>query len=346
MLNYNSPQLFKPLNSNNYNKVIIAAIILAISVILLGAYTRLTNAGLGCPDWPGCYGQIFVPHDVGSNNFGATWEFNATKAWTEMAHRYLAGSLGLLILFISFITIKNNHNKQLNFRTKALPFLLLATLFFQAALGMWTVTLKLLPTVVMGHLIGGLCTLSLLIIILLNNFKFNNKVKISCATKKICAFTLAMIVIQIILGGWTSSNYAALPCLDFPSCDGFYFPEPGTLNAMNPFLSIGPNYEGGLFTHSMRITIQLFHRWGALITSILVLASIANIKKYNYSYYNKFTNFLLALLTLQISLGIMNIKWALPVYIAVMHNGIAAVLLISFIILNYKIRVESREACI
>lgn len=328
-------------NSEKQNfliKIISLSIVLAITVILLGAYTRLTDAGLGCPDWPGCYGEIIVPKSIGANNYGATWEFNSKKAWTEMAHRYLAGSLGLLIIAISTIIIyTKKRTNQLNIRSIALPLILLSALFFQAALGMWTVTLKLLPTVVMGHLIGGLVTLSLLVLLLLQQFTFRTDTSFNNSTKLICFLALLMVFIQIILGGWTSSNYAALPCLDFPTCNNQLLPSANTLSAMNPFVSVGPNYEGGILNNAMRVTIQLFHRWGALITIILVISSCIKIRQYEITYYKKLSVFLCLVIITQVSLGIINVKWALPLLVAVLHNGIAAMLLVSMILLNYKL---------
>lgn len=327
-------------NNNFLINIISFAVCLAFFVILLGAYTRLTDAGLGCPDWPGCYGKIVVPKNIDSNNYGATWEFNSTKAWTEMVHRYLASTLGFLILIISFSTIRKNlKDKKLS--NLILPIILLATVIFQGLLGMWTVTLKLLPTVVMGHLIGGLTTLSLLILLLLKNFNLKNNIKFAPTTKTVCSLALVMVFIQIILGGWTSSNYAAIPCLDFPSCNGQYLPADGTLSAMNPFVSIGPNYEGGILSNAMRVTIQLFHRWGALLTTLLLSAVILNIRQYRDSYYLKYSVYLASLLCLQITLGVINVKWALPLSIAVMHNGIACLLLISMLVLNYKVNYKS-----
>lgn len=339
MVDYNNPKA-KDYNINILKKLLPMAVLLALAVILLGAYTRLTDAGLGCPDWPGCYGKLVVPKNIGVDNYGATWEFNSRKAWTEMAHRYLAGSLGLIILAISSVLIYSNQKAKKHLCSNILPILLLFTLFFQAALGMWTVTLKLLPTVVMGHLIGGLTTLSLLTVLMLNNFKFTNDIEFSKNTKIICGAALSMVFIQIILGGWTSSNYSALPCLDFPACNGQLLPAENTLQAMNPFVAIGPNYEGGVLNNAMRVTIQLFHRWGALLTTLLILLTIFDLRKYNLEYYNNFTKVLITLIMTQVTLGIINVKWALPLVVAVMHNGIAALLLMSLIVLNYKIRVR------
>ncbi|MBP9722886.1 MAG: COX15/CtaA family protein, partial [Gammaproteobacteria bacterium] len=213
MVNYNNPHINFSRNNQTtkaVTKVLVLAIILAFIVIILGAYTRLTNAGLGCPDWPGCYGQMIVKNNLD------------TKAWTEMIHRYLAGSLGLIILITSlFILFKNPSKKILS---KVLVFLLLSTVIFQVLLGMWTVTYKLMPTVVMGHLLGGFCTISLLLLLLLNNLSFRNQIKFNNVTKFIAFLSLLAVCGQIILGGWTSANYAAIPCLDFPACNGQYFP--------------------------------------------------------------------------------------------------------------------------
>jgi cytochrome c oxidase assembly protein subunit 15 len=329
-------------SSKFIQKLLTFAILLTFCVILLGAFTRLTDAGLGCPDWPGCYGQLTVPQAIGSNNYGASWEFNSTKAWTEMIHRYLAGSLGILIVIISSTAIITNiRNNKSSFKANALPILLVVVLIAQAVLGMLTVTLKLLPTIVMGHLIMGLVTLCLLVVILLNSFNFKKTIKFNKNIKILAGITFIVLFIQIMLGGWTSSNYAALPCLDFPSCNGQYLPSAGTLNAMNPMVSIGPNYEGGLLSYQMRVTIQLFHRWGALITTLMILLTSIKIRKYQSSYYKKFSVFLITMLLLQITIGIINVKWALPLITAVLHNGIAALLLVALLVLNYKITFEN-----
>lgn len=330
MLDYN--YLTPPKHHQNITvttKMIAVAIVLAFLVIVLGAYTRLTNAGLGCPDWPGCYGKMIV-----SNSIIIAENGHATKAWTEMIHRYIAGSLGILVITIVSIIL---FNKYKNRKYLVLPILLLLTIIFQALLGMWTVTLKLLPTVVMGHLIGGFITITLLVLLLLEQFKFNTAAKFSHSLKNTSFITLLIVFIQIILGGWTSSNYAALPCLDFPTCNGQWLPSLDTLDALNPFLTAGVNYEGGILNNAQRVTIQLFHRWGALVSSIFIIITALSLRKYDIKYYNKFSTWMIALLIIQVTLGIVNVKFALPLITAVMHNAVACLLLITLVTLNYKI---------
>ena len=343
MIDYNNPTLNRANNPHSklLIKTLLFAIALAFIVIILGAYTRLTNAGLGCPDWPGCYGQMIV----GQNN---AVDFNSTKAWTEMIHRYLAGTLALTVIFTVLVTFYNN---LFVLKTKKvcaylLPILLLGTIIFQALLGMWTVTLKLLPPVVMGHLLGGFVTICLLVLLLLSNLQFDNKTRFKPSLKALCLIALLGVFTQIILGGWTSANYAAVPCIDFPTCNGQILPEQGTLKAMNPFFAIGPkyaNYEGGVLTNTLRVTIQLFHRWGAFILAIILITTACRLSKVDNNYYKKFANWLLFLLILQLTLGFINVKWALPLFNAVMHNVVACFLLMSLVVLNYKINLTPKQ---
>lgn len=313
----------------NLRKVLISvSILLAITVIALGSYTRLTNAGLGCPDWPGCYGHATVSQihtDTISN-----LNIDTTKAWTEMVHRYFAGSLALLVFSISFI----NLYKRKNIKTSIL---LISTIIFQALLGMWTVTWKLLPTVVMGHLLGGFLTLSLLWFLLLESSNIKPEHNIPKSLKNFSLIALFTISLQIILGGWTSSNYAALPCLDFPSCNSHLIPNFDLLKnfatAFNPLHTIGPNYDGGLLDYDSRVLIQLVHRLGAYLNIIIISAII--ILNFKNNKYLKLNFALLALLAIQVTLGILNVKLFLPVYIAVAHTTVGVILLLFVIALNY-----------
>ncbi len=209
------------------NRLIIASIMLAFCVILLGAYTRLSDAGLGCPDWPGCYGQLTAPsnaHDIHNANSAFPQNpVDTSKAQTEMTHRYFAESLGACIVLFGIGAFINRRKINL---PQWLPMLLVLLVIGQGILGMWTVTLKLLPLVVLSHLLGGFCTLSLLWLCwLFFRFPALPKIAYPKGVSRLATITLIVLVLQIALGGWTSANYAALICPDFPLCQGKWLPD-------------------------------------------------------------------------------------------------------------------------
>jgi cytochrome c oxidase assembly protein subunit 15 len=253
-------------------RLAILATLLAFLVVMLGAYTRLKDAGLGCPDWPTCYGQIIVPDTpqrvlVASEHFPGQ-VIEASKAWAEMVHRYVAGTLGLLIMVIAFLVLRK---RNLPNQPISLPIVLIALVIFQALLGKWTVTMRLLPVVVMSHLLGGMAILSLLWLLAmrLGNFFANTKKNITTKTLRPWVMTgLVIVAAQIFLGGWTSANYAALICPDFPFCQGHLIPSLNFQHAFHFWMSLGPNYQGGILDNTARVTIQMMHRFGALITAV------------------------------------------------------------------------------
>ncbi len=304
------------------------AVLLAFFVVMLGAYTRLTDAGLGCPDWPGCYGQIVLPSKLDSlQKAQITYPdipIESTKAWTEMAHRYAAGTLALLIFYIgAMVFYKRYQGTKIPWH---LPLALVLLVVFQAALGMWTVTLKLLPVVVMGHLLGGM-----LLVACLSRFRFQISSLIGDELPQWRPWVrLAVIIVflQIALGGWVSSNYAGIACIGFPQCNGFWFPDLHLAKAFNLFSSIGANYQGGLLDNEVRVTIQVIHRLGALITAVYLLLLSGLILFKSASKYLKRAAFItLVLVLVQFTLGILNVVYLLPIHVAVAHNGIAALLL-------------------
>lgn len=308
--------------------VVSFAVLLSLFVVMLGAYTRLTDAGLGCPDWPGCYGQMVLPNAKEKLQAAQTQypeiPIESRKAWTEMAHRYAAGSLALLIFFIGFYVVRKRlQGSNLPWH---LPVALLILVFFQAALGMWTVTLKLLPVVVMGHLLGGM-----LIVACLSRFRLQiSAVKGQDLSQWRPWLRLGMLIVfmQIALGGWVSSNYAGISCIGFPMCNGVWLPDLHFAQGFNLFSPVGANYQGGLLDHDVRVTIQFIHRLGAIITAvyILVLALLILLRsRFNYL---KTAALVLGLLILfQFTLGILNVIYLLPISVAVAHNGVAALLL-------------------
>jgi len=313
------------------------ALILAGCVVLLGAYTRLVDAGLGCPDWPGCYGFLTVPEtpedvETAESAYPHT-PVEAEKAWAEMVHRYFAGTLGLLIAALAVLSIK--HRKDQN-SPQLLPALLLGTVIFQAALGMWTVTLGLLPVIVMGHLLGGFTTLSLLLLLYLN-IRDGNAAAVNSSLRTGAMIVVAVVAMQITLGGWTSANYAAIICSDFPTCQGHWIPPLDLSGALQISSHGVTSYLGGHLGNDARVTIHWMHRLGALITSIIVLALALNLMLRGWP---RFGAWLLLVLVIQISLGISNVVFSLPLPVAVAHNGVAALLLLSLLALVHYLGLE------
>lgn len=312
------------------------AVVLALFVVMLGAYTRLTDAGLGCPDWPGCYGHMVLP-SVEKELATAQSQYpqipiEARKAWTEMAHRYAAGTLGLLILFIAASAIwRRLRGEQLPWQ---LPLALVVLLVFQAVLGMWTVTLKLLPVVVMAHLLGGI-----LIFSCLSRFCLQLSSVIPIRMPRWHFWIMLGLIIvfcQIALGGWVSSNYAGIACIGFPQCNGQWLPTLHFSQGFNLFSPVGANYQGGVLDNDIRTTIQFIHRLGAMITLIYVLGlSFLILARLTIRPLRLMAWLALVLVLLQFLLGVANVLYLLPLWIAVAHNGIAAMLMAVLFMMLY-----------
>lgn len=314
---------------------------LAFVVIILGAYTRLTDAGLGCPDWPGCYGQLTVPKTDKQLSQAAQLypeqRVESAKAWAEMIHRYVAGTLGLLILALS--TLVWRARQQFNI-SRIFPVALVGLLFFQAALGMWTVTLKLYPLVVMGHLLGGMTLFTLLAWLTLRVSGWQIGPYESLKGYRTWA-TIAFMLLacQIALGGWTSSNYAALACPDFPFCQGQWIPSLDFETAFKVLQPIGPNYEGGLLNSTARITINTMHRFGAIVVlCVLGGLGVALIHRIKRGAIHHIAAIMTGVLGIQMVLGVLNITQNLPLGVAVTHNAVAVVLLFWVLVLNIALR--------
>jgi len=328
-------------NINNIKTLVIVSILLALIVISLGAYTRLTHAGLGCPDWPGCYGLHDVPQ-TSKEILKAQAAFpdrpvEPQKAWNEMIHRYFAGALGILILIITFLSIKNREVGS----PILLPLLILGVVTFQGALGMWTVTMKLMPIVVMGHLLGGLTTLCLLFLLYLRLKRFHIREE-NTQLRKCAKFGLigiAILTAQIALGGWTSSNYAALVCTELPICQAGWENE---LTFENSFDLIPPErdtYEYGHLGHASRVTIHVMHRFGAIVTAIYLLwLAFFIMRKASSMFFQQTSIGLITVLFCQIGLGISNVWFSLPLSVAVAHNVVAACLMLTLILLTYGLQ--------
>ena len=320
-----------------FNRLLLFSTFLTLCVVVFGAYVRLTDAGLGCPDWPGCFGTLTVPEsEIAIKEAQTAYPGNIVevgKAWREMIHRYLAGILGLLVLLITIIAYKIRDELKVKF---ILPLSILVLITFQATLGMWTVTELLKPIIVTAHLIGGMTILGLLTYMThRHNGAVSNIIIINSRIKPLIRFSLVLLFIQIMLGGWTSTNYAALACTDFPTCHGSYFPEMDFKNGFNIFRELGMTASGeGLSVQALQ-AIQWVHRVGAIILTVYFIFLAYLLKQYpSASFYR---NILLLVLFLQVIIGIANLVFYLPLILATLHNFLAALLVIITTIINSRI---------
>ncbi|WP_394173882.1 COX15/CtaA family protein [Thalassotalea litorea] len=331
----------------NNKPLIIFTLILALGVISLGAFTRLTDAGLGCPDWPGCYGLIDVPQTE-TQIAKAEMAFperpvEPAKAWNEMIHRYFAGTLGLLIGLIFILSFKNRDQGGPLY----LPLLMLGVVIFQAALGAWTVTLKLMPIIVMGHLLGGFLTLCLLYLLLLRVSKVNDRSMDASLTRytPFAFIGIVILTLQIALGGWTSSNYAALVCQELPVCHDGWMTQ---LTFSESFQLIPPEretYEFGHLGAAERITIHAMHRIGAMITLIyLAWLALTLFFKARSAGLKKSAAVMGLILIIQVALGVSNVVFSLPLAVAVAHNVVAALLMLALITITYSLKSRPENA--
>lgn len=317
----------------------LAALALGLVVVILGAYTRLVHAGLGCPDWPGCYGFLSVPRsdtalELAQLRFPEA-PVESFKAWAEMIHRYAAGLLGLTILGLALLALKQRGRDDYPLK---LPLGLLALVICQALFGMWTVTLKLWPQVVTAHLLGGFATLSLLFLLSLRlSGRFPADVGLT-ALRPLARATLLVVICQIALGGWVSSNYAAVACVDLPTCHGEWWPDMDFAAGFNIFQEIGPNYLGGMLYGEGRTAIHFTHRIGAVVTLLITL--LLAWRLYRAGLTATAVGLTLVLLT-QVGLGITNVLAHLPLAVAVAHNAVGALLLLSLVLVNYRVRPAS-----
>ena len=318
-------------------KLVLLSIILATVVIALGAYARLTDAGLGCPDWPGCYGHISFSKtteniEVAQQAFPER-PFEEHKAWNEMIHRYFASALGFLILVIFINSLFNKANKPIK-----LPLFLVFLVCFQGALGMWTVTLNLLPAVVMGHLLGGFTVLSglFLLYLRLTPYQIPDGDARLRDFGKYSVIGMVILTCQIALGGWTSANYAALACTELPICEGNWYERLDFAGAFS--IPEAENYEFGAHDYAERMTMHIVHRIGALITSFyLCWFGFRLYAAASSSLIKKLSILMVTVLGAQIILGVSNVVYSLPITVAVMHNIVAACLMLVLVTISYTL---------
>jgi len=319
-----------------YRRLILLALALTTLVVVFGAYVRLSDAGLGCPDWPGCYGQLSPIHAAAdilqthaSDPHGPV---SLPKAWKEMIHRYLAASLGLIIIAIAALAWRRRTDAG------AAPWVataLVAVVIFQGLLGKWTVTLLLKPAIVTAHLLGGLTTLALLAWLAL---RAHGIARLDSPRGLILAARAALILLiaQIALGGWTSTNYAALACTDFPTCHASLWPAADYANAFHVIRELGMTADGGILPLAALTAIHWSHRLGALLAGSVLLALAGTLACRRQTRRSGLA--LLAALSLQIALGVANVAFSLPLPLAVAHNAGAVVLAGVMVWINYRLR--------
>lgn len=318
-------------------KIAVLGTVLTACVIVLGAFTRLVDAGLGCPDWPTCYGHLWVPNSAeeiqAANEAFADTPVETDKTWPEQIHRIFASSLGLLIFWLTFVCWKKK-NEGLDMPTGQAAFMSVFVVI-QGLFGMWTVTLKLWPQVVTLHLLGGFTTLSLMWLMCL---RLSTSVQYGLLPKYLWYASMVVLVIvaaQIALGGWTSSNYAALACTELPTCHSSWWPEMDFKKGFNLAQEIGPNYLYGVLDSDARTAIHMAHRMGAIVTTLAVILLAWHMMP--HATLNTLASVMLMVLAAQVALGISNIFYSLPLPVAVAHNAGGAILLLTIITAMYRI---------
>ena len=318
-----------------FKGIVFTSTLLTFVVVVFGSFVRLSDAGLGCPDWPGCYGHIVVPESQADlqkaqQNFPDK-KIETAKAWIEMTHRYLAGTLGLLIFTIAVMSWRNRHKGA----PVALPTILVGLVIFQALLGMWTVTLLLKPVIVALHLLGGMTILSLLVWLAMSQITKGLKAASAWPGhyRGFAAVGLVILFGQIALGGWVSSNYAALACTDFPMCQSQWLPPMDFHHAFQLVRELGVTAAGVPLSSEALTAIHWSHRVGALLTfTYLLVLGLAVVAVRDLRIYG---GVMLVFLFTQVGLGIANILLSLPLAVAVAHNAMAALLLASLVAVNF-----------
>ena len=333
------------------------AVLLCFGVVVLGAYVRLSNAGLGCPDWPGCYGHV-TPLGAAADSTTAapaaapaatTRPLEMGKAWREMVHRYAAGTLASLLVLIAALGFLWRRERIASPRYLAA---LVAVVAVQALLGMLTVTRQLTPIIVTLHLLFGLTTLSLLWWMVLTLWQRRTPTlwpsRSAAPThahaplrtaRGLALLGLLLLGLQIALGGWTSSNYAAIACPDFPTCQASWWPRADFHSAFVLWRDLHVDYEGGILGGPARIAIHLTHRLGALAATLaLFTAGLCCLRRALASPVRSAAAVVLLLLALQLSIGIAMVLRGFPLWLATAHNAGAALLLLATVTLNRQLR--------
>ena len=335
-------------DTNKYRKLTWVTLFITFDLILFGAFTRLTDSGLGCPDWPGCYGQAnpFQAHaDIkAAQILMPSGPVTMMKPWIEMIHRYMAMGVGVLIatmMCIAWYRWLKSKRKNIAFKPW-FPTLLFVFVCVQGAFGAWTVTMKLQPIIVTIHLILGMSLLGLLTWVAVDQTNLiSSQNVVSSRQNSLRSATLwvtVVVALQIALGGWVSTNYAALACTDFPLCHGQVIPKMDFGNGFSIWRSLGKTANGDYLTFDALTAIHWVHRnFAFIVIGLVVWLGHKAIQTENTK---KIGRFILMAIAFQFLTGISTIYFKWPLTIAVMHNGGAAILVMLLVVLNYKNHIQ------
>lgn len=322
--------------------LVISTMVVTLALVMLGAYVRLTNAGLGCPDWPGCYGKLspgLAAEQIGAAEAESpAGPVSLPKAWKEMFHRYLASLVGVMILAIAYQALRGPRRGDYSqSTTKAgLPLALVLLVVLQGLFGKWTVTLLLKPVIVTLHLLGGMALVALLAWLSARLLELSaGPPSMLRRIRPWALFALVVLAFQIALGGWVSTNYAALACSDFPTCHGHWLPPMDFDHGFHFLRELGVTAQGEPLSNDALNAIHWAHRVGALATFIIV--GFTGSRSLRIRDLHGYGTALLILLLLQVALGVTNILASLPLPAAVAHNGVAALLLVTLVMLNFAV---------
>lgn len=338
-------------------KLTLAAVLLAFGVVVLGAYVRLTAAGLGCPDWPGCYGHVSpigAERSIAAGTVQTSAPFSPTKAWHEMIHRYAASTLGFVILLIAAFAVAARRASAARARYSVV---LLGVVVLQGVLGMLTVTWQLKPSIVTLHLLGGMTTLALLWWLWLWRHEVDGgpragpsdelaasgggrlRSRAGVWARRLAILGLVVLACQIALGGWTSSNYAAIACPDFPTCQGSWWPHMDFRHAFVVWHPLGIDYQGGVLSNPARTAIHFTHRLGALVTTCVLLAAVLTALRQRERRRARVAAVaVLVALAAQLTIGISMVLRGFPLWLATAHNAGAALTLLAVLALIHSLR--------
>ena len=333
-------------DANKYRKLVWVMAFLTFDLIVFGGFTRLTDSGLGCPDWPGCYGAAnpFIAHEqiAAAEALMPTGPVTKVKAWIEMIHRYLAMGIGVLIMALMFQAIRQWRKTKQDAFKPAMPVALFLFVCVQGAFGAWTVTLKLQPVIVTIHLLLGMALLAMLVWLggredyLMKPPAPSRDIASLKGLRTLALVATAVLVVQIALGGWVSTNYATLACDEFPLCDGKFIPEMDFEHGFTLWRELGKTAAGHYLQFSALVAIHWVHRnFAVIVTLVLGLAAWRAMRQPQL---RKTGKLIAAILLAQLFTGVATVFFDFPLAIAVLHNAGAALLVLTVTMLNYKVK--------